>query len=144
MRNAVQALVEGNRSLAQRVIDIDQKVDEHEREVDELVTRIVALRQPMAEDLRRIKTALKSASDLERMGDLATNVAKRSLAIENADLVPQREALRRLGERGLQHDQRRHGTPTATGTPNSPSACGGRTNPSTRCTTPCSSRSWPT
>ena len=97
MRNAVQALVEGNRSLAQRVIDIDQKVDEHEREVDELVTRIVALRQPMAEDLRRIKTALKSASDLERMGDLATNVAKRSLAIENADLVPQREALRRLG-----------------------------------------------
>ena len=97
IRNAIQALVEGNRSLAQRIIDIDHKIDEHEREVDELVTRIVALRQPMAEDLRRIKTALKSASNLERMGDLAANVAKRSLVIENADQVPQREALKRLG-----------------------------------------------
>lgn len=97
IRNAMQALVDGNRTLAQNVIDSDQRVDAHEREVDELVTRIVALRQPMAEDLRRIKTALKVASDLERMGDLATNVSKRTLIIEDTARMPQREALRRLG-----------------------------------------------
>ena len=97
IRNAMQALVDGNRNLAQNVIDSDQKVDAHEREVEELVTRIVALRQPMAEDLRRIMTALKSASNLERMGDLAANVSKRTLIIEDTARMPQREALRRLG-----------------------------------------------
>ena len=97
LRNAVRALVEGNGELAGQVIDRDQRIDEHEREVDELVTRIIALRQPMGEDLRRIMTALKSASDLERMGDLAANVAKRSLVIQDAGQVPQREALKRLG-----------------------------------------------
>ncbi len=97
IRSALQALVDGNRTLAQTVIDSDQRVDAHEREVDELVTRIMALRQPMAEDLRRIKTALKAASDLERMGDLAANVSKRILVIEDTTGMPQREALRRLG-----------------------------------------------
>ena len=97
IRNAMQALVDGNRTLAQNVIDSDQRVDAHEREVEELVTRIVALRQPLAEDLRRIMTALKTASNLERMGDLAANVSKRILIIEDAARMPQREALRRLG-----------------------------------------------
>ena len=97
IRSALQALNDGNRTLAQNVIDNDRRVDAHEREVDELVTRIVALRQPMAEDLRRIKTALKVASDLERMGDLAANVSKRILVIESTTGMPQREALKRLG-----------------------------------------------
>ena len=51
----------------------------------------------MAEDLRRVKTGLKVAANLERMGDLAANIAKRSLVIETPHQVPQREALRRLG-----------------------------------------------
>ena len=97
IRSAMQALVDGNRTLARNVIDSDQRVDALEREVDELVTRIVVLRQPMAEDLRRIKTALKAASDLERMGDLAANVSKRILVIEDTTQISQREALRRLG-----------------------------------------------
>ena len=97
LRGAMEALVEGDREIAQRVIESDARIDEHEREVDELVTRVIALRQPMAEDLRRVKTGLKVASNLERMGDLASNIAKRSLVIETPHQVPQREALRRLG-----------------------------------------------
>ena len=97
LRNAIKALVDGDNELAQRVIAHDQEIDGHEREVDELVTRIIALRQPLAEDLRRVKTALKVAANLERMGDLAANISKRSLVIEDVSHVPQREALRRLG-----------------------------------------------
>ncbi len=97
LRNGIKSLVEGNTELARQVVVADLRIDELEREVDELVTRIIALRQPMAEDLRRIKTALVTASNLERMGDLAANVAKRCLVIEDAQRVPQREAIRRLG-----------------------------------------------
>jgi len=97
LKGAVEALAERDRELAERVIEADPKIDEHERQVDELATRIIALRQPMAEDLRRVKTALKVASNLERMGDLAANIAKRSLAIESEAQVPQRSALKRLG-----------------------------------------------
>jgi phosphate transport system protein len=97
LRNAIKALFEGDDDLARRVIDHDHVIDDHEREVDELVTRIIALRQPLAEDLRRVKTALKVAANLERMGDLAANISKRSLVIEDVSHVPQREALRRLG-----------------------------------------------
>jgi phosphate transport system protein len=97
LKSAMEALVDGDRESAQRVIESDPRIDDHEREVDELVTRIIALRQPMAEDLRRVKTALKVAANLERMGDLAANIAKRSLVIEAPQQVPQREALRRLG-----------------------------------------------
>lgn len=97
LKNAMDALLDGDRETAQRVVETDPRVDDHEREVDELATRVIALRQPMAEDLRRVKTALKVAANLERMGDLAANIAKRSLVLEAPSQVPQREALRRLG-----------------------------------------------
>jgi phosphate transport system protein len=97
LRNAIKALVEGDNDLARGVIARDQEIDDHEKEVDDLVTRIIALRQPLAEDLRRVKTALKVAANLERMGDLAANISKRSIVIEDVSHVPQREALRRLG-----------------------------------------------
>lgn len=96
LRNAIRALLEGKDDLAGRVVEADARIDEREREVDLLATRVVVLRQPMAEDLRRIKTALKVAANLERMGDLAANIAKRGMAIEHAGQVPQRVALRRL------------------------------------------------
>lgn len=97
LQKTIKALVEGDKDLARRVIEHDQEIDDHEREVDDLVTRIIALRQPLAEDLRRVKTALKVAANLERMGDLAANISKRCLVIDDVSQVPQREALRRLG-----------------------------------------------
>ncbi|MEM7124080.1 MAG: phosphate signaling complex protein PhoU [Pseudomonadota bacterium] len=97
LRSALDALVERDHELAQRIVETDQQIDDLERQVDELATRILALRQPMAEDLRRVKTALKVASNLERMGDLASNIAKRSLTIESDSDIPQREGLKRMG-----------------------------------------------
>ena len=97
LRSALDALVERDHELAQRIVETDAQIDDLERQVDELATRILALRQPMAEDLRRVKTALKVASNLERMGDLASNIAKRSLTIESDSDIPQREGLKRMG-----------------------------------------------
>ena len=74
----IEALRERDTELAAaRSIDDDAKVDALEREVDDLAVRLLALRQPMAVDLREIVAALKIASDLERIGDYAANVAKR-------------------------------------------------------------------
>jgi phosphate transport system protein len=97
LRSALDALIERDHELAHRVVETDHQIDDLERQVDELGTRILALRQPMAEDLRRVKTALKVASNLERMGDLASNIAKRSLGMEVDAVIPQREALKRMG-----------------------------------------------
>ena len=63
-------------------IEGDAQVDELEREIESLVVRLLALRQPMARDLRQIVAALKIATDLERIGDYAANVAKRSIALD--------------------------------------------------------------
>ncbi len=68
-----------NRDLEQaaRLVESDAEVDAIEHEIDELVVRIIALRQPKAQDLRAVLAALKVASDLERIGDYAKNLAKR-------------------------------------------------------------------
>ncbi len=64
----------------------DPKVDALEREVEQFVIRLLALRQPMAMDLRQIVAALKMTGDLERIGDYAANVAKRSLVLAQFSL----------------------------------------------------------
>lgn len=78
---SVTALVERDSELAQKLIKDDDKVDDLNYEVDSFATRLLALRQPMAEDLRTVIGALKISSDLERMADYATNVAKRAVAL---------------------------------------------------------------
>jgi phosphate transport system protein len=81
LTEAVLALDRADEDLARRVIEADGRVDELEREIEERAVRTIAKRQPMAGDLREIMTAIKIASDLERIGDLAKNIAKRSLAV---------------------------------------------------------------
>src|SRR5215469_18522688 len=81
---AIDAVVQRDTELAARVVEGDAKVDELERELDNLAIRLFALRQPMARDLREIFAALKIASDLERICDYAANVAKRSIALSHA------------------------------------------------------------
>jgi phosphate transport system protein len=78
---AVRALTERDTGLAHEVIDSDRKVNRLEVEIDELCLRLLALRQPAASDLRFITLALKVVTDLERMGDLAVNVAERSVEL---------------------------------------------------------------
>jgi phosphate transport system protein len=78
---ASEAVMERNAEAASRTVEEDVKVDALEREVDAFVIRMLALRQPMAADLRHIVAGLKITGDLERIGDYASNVAKRSIVL---------------------------------------------------------------
>ncbi|MHA1559758.1 MAG: phosphate signaling complex protein PhoU [Alphaproteobacteria bacterium] len=79
---AMTALMRGDSDGAGRVIEEDAKVDSLQREVEEKSILIIAKRQPMAKDLREIVAAIRIASDLERVGDLAKNIAKRVIALQ--------------------------------------------------------------
>ena len=78
---ATQAIVEGDPAIASRAIEQDAKVDVLERKAEQLVITMLALRQPMAADLRSVVVALKITAALERIGDYAKNVAKRSIVL---------------------------------------------------------------
>jgi phosphate transport system protein len=79
VRNAIAALAQGREELAREVLQADDAIDMIELDVDEECLRILALHQPVAGDLRFITAALKINNDLERIGDLAANVAERAL-----------------------------------------------------------------
>ena len=83
--DAITALVKRDPELAARVIAEDNPIDRLEYEVDHQVMRLLALRQPMAVDLRLITASLKISSDLERIGDYAANVAKRASALSHVE-----------------------------------------------------------
>jgi phosphate transport system protein len=86
---SMRALVERDANAARKVIEDDKKLDALEIEVERLAVQIIALRAPMADDLREVVAALKIAGVVERMGDYAKNIAKRVRAIEgSAELRP--------------------------------------------------------
>jgi len=87
LENAMLALTRRDTALAQATVGSDSRLDQLEQEVSALAVRMLALRQPMATDLREIVSALKISSDLERMGDYAANVAKRSIALSQLPAV---------------------------------------------------------
>jgi phosphate transport system protein len=92
IRRAMQALRDRDADLARDVIDADQAIDRDETEVDELAFQILAMRQPVAGDLRLIMMSLKFVTDLERIGDLAAGIAKRALELHPLpSLEPQGE-----------------------------------------------------
>jgi phosphate transport system protein len=78
---AVHALVHHDFELARKVIADDEVLDEGQREIDEKAVVVIARRQPMADDLRAVIGAIRISSDLERVGDLGKNIAKRVLSI---------------------------------------------------------------
>lgn len=81
LQAAIETLVKRDADTASRIIRDDAKIDEQEVLISQQVVRLLALRQPMAIDLRQIVAALKISSDLERIGDYAANVAKRAIAL---------------------------------------------------------------
>lgn len=81
IKDSVRSLVERDNELAQEVIQRDHIVNAFDVEIDEECIRLIALRQPKASDLRFITTAMKIITDLERMGDLAANIAERALEL---------------------------------------------------------------
>ncbi len=81
LSRAVEALTKRDWQLCERVIADEQRIDNLELEIDDMATRLLALHQPVARDLRLITATLKINSDLERIGDLATNVARRCISL---------------------------------------------------------------
>jgi phosphate transport system protein len=82
---SVRALVERDSDLARQMIAHDREINRLELQIDEMCIRLLALRQPAASDLRFVATALKIVTDLERMGDLAGNIADRTLELNDVD-----------------------------------------------------------
>lgn len=80
-RDAIRALLGSDNALAQRVISDDVIMDARQRELDDRAIALIAKRQPMAQDLRAVVGAIRMAGDLERVGDLAKNIAKRVGAV---------------------------------------------------------------
>ena len=98
---AIDAVMKRDSDLAGSVIEGDAKVDQLERDLDNLAIRLLALRQPMARDLREIVVALKIGSDLERICDYAANVAKRSIALSQSPPLQPTYALPRMARLAL-------------------------------------------
>ena len=81
LARAVNALVKYDAEAATEIVETDQRIDALESGIDDFAVRMIAKRQPMASDLRTIITGLKVAANLERIGDYAKNIAKRTVTI---------------------------------------------------------------
>ena len=89
LTRSVESLVRRNTELATQVVQDDKRIDTLETEVGQMTVRMLALRQPMAQDLREVVAAIKIASDIERIGDYAKNIAKRAIVLSaHAPLKP--------------------------------------------------------
>jgi len=84
LARAIAALVKYDSEAANDIVEKDRRIDELEDNIDELAVRLIAKRQPIANDLRTIITGLKVSANLERIGDYAKNIAKRTVTISSA------------------------------------------------------------
>lgn len=91
-----EALVKRDTTLAANVIQADRQVDALEYEINSHVNRLLALRQPMADDLRAVISSLKISSDLERIGDLSKNIAKRTITLSNSTPIGAVHTIQRM------------------------------------------------
>ena len=101
VRKSIAALHERRASLAQEVIDGDERIDRWEIDVEEQCLKILALHQPVAEDLRFIAAVIKMNSDLERMGDLAVNIAEQALFLVSEPRLPVPATLTAMSEAAM-------------------------------------------
>jgi len=96
--DSVDSVARRDIALAKAVVERDVKLDAMQRDIEKKAIRLIALRQPVASDLRRTLAAMKLASDLERTGDLAKNIAKRALAVaETEPMQPLTRSIERMG-----------------------------------------------
>ncbi len=94
---AVDAIAKRDTALADQVIASDPTVDRLQQDIENQVLKLLALRQPMAVDLRETLAAIKIASELERIGDLAKNIAKRALVLNREPPIRLTQSLARMG-----------------------------------------------
>ncbi len=98
LNNAIRAVLDRDSAFALKVIDKDPTIDQIEHDIDAFAIRMIALRQPVAKDLRNIISALKVSNHLERIADYATNIARRSLSIAGLPKIPSIDGLPRMTE----------------------------------------------
>ena len=98
VETAVRAVAKRDTGLATGVMQSDARLDQYERDIDAEAIRMLALRHPMAGDLREIVSSLKIAADLERIGDYAANIAKRAMVLAQLPPVRPAGAIPRMGK----------------------------------------------
>lgn len=103
VNDGLTAVVRRDTDLAHAVMERDPKIDAAQREVEKRAIKLFALRQPMAGDLRVVLTAWRIASELERVGDLAKNIAKRALILNQAEPVALTRSVERMGKIAASH-----------------------------------------
>src|SRR6266481_9131386 len=96
LQAAIEALVARDAEQAARVVQGDVRIDQLERQISAQTIRMLALRQPMAQDLRQVVAALKISSDIERIGDYAANVAKRAIALSHTPPIQPANGIPRM------------------------------------------------
>ncbi len=101
LADAIDAISRRDTQLADRAISQDPKVDLLQQEIEDRALKLLALRQPMAVDLRETLAAIKIASELERIGDLAKNVSKRALVLNREPPIRLTQSLARMGRATL-------------------------------------------
>jgi phosphate transport system protein len=96
--DGLEAVIKRDQALAEQVIARDERLDALEADIERKAIRLIALRQPMANDLRRTVAAMKISMNLERVGDLAKNIAKRTLVLAEAEpMMPLSRSIERMG-----------------------------------------------
>ncbi len=96
--DAIKSVQAGDRALAEQVVKRDNEIDLMEVDIEEECLKILALHQPVAIDLRYIVAILKINNDLERVGDLASNIAQRAIDFSHDSDIPQPFDLQRMAE----------------------------------------------
>ncbi|WP_409432607.1 phosphate signaling complex protein PhoU [Litorimonas sp. RW-G-Af-16] len=96
--DAVRALKKENSELARKVIDRDVEANLLQAKVDASAVRILALRHPMATDLRRVISATRMSADFERIGDLAEGIARRTLTVNDEKSLKLTKSISRMGK----------------------------------------------
>jgi phosphate transport system protein len=103
VNDSLVAVARRDTELAQAVMQRDAKIDAAQREVERRAIKLFALRQPMASDLRVVLTAWRIAGELERVGDLAKNIAKRALVLNQSEPVQLTRSVDRMGKIASAH-----------------------------------------
>ena len=98
VNESIAAVSRRDTKLAQDVIGRDAQIDEEQREIERRAIRLMALRQPFASDLRHVLTAWRVCGDLERIGDLAKNIAKRALILNQDEPIQLTRSVERMGK----------------------------------------------
>ena len=97
IETAVKAMVNQDVELANRVIESDDEIDQQERQIEDLCLKLLLQQQPVAKDLRLISSALKMVTDMERIGDHATDISEITIALADKSYIKKLEHLKHYG-----------------------------------------------